>query len=855
MVLVGGWCRRHYPFSLVSHFFKKEINYFAVSYKIFFRESLFLNMLYSSVVEGLKENQIAEIRAKFGENALPVKEGPFWYSILWSQFKSPLIYVLLFVALLSIILQEYLDTGLILVVLLINVLMGFYQEFNAHRTLAALRRLLKPKTFVIRDSQRKEIEVKELVPQDMVILASGDRIPADGRLVEASAMIVNEAILTGEEEAISKSIQAGSNILFMGTTVLSGRGIMEVEKIGQGTQMGQISQSLSEIVETETPLQKKLGIFARNLVWIILSVSLLIFIIGILKQENVLQMLRFSVILAMAAIPEALPIAITVILALGIRRILKRNGLVKKLLSIETLGSTSVICTDKTGTLTENVMKVVEVDFVDREKALVVLILNNEQKSNLEIALWDYVKKVNQLEPSEIIKSTQRIYDEPFDSEKKYSLSVVQRGPKTAALMMGAPEIVLGFCDLPEKEKKVILDKFEEWANRGLRILALASKEEGNLKEKNGYFWLGLVGIEDPIRSGAKESIAIAQRAGIDIKIVTGDYRKTAERVMEGLGFKLSPANVLEGKDLEILSEKNLKEKIKEIFLFARVTPHQKLKIVRVLQEQGEVVAMTGDGVNDAPALKKSDIGVVVGDASDVAKEAGDLILLDSNFKTIVAACEEGRLILANVKKVVGYMLSNAFAEIILIFGAMILDFPAPLIVVQILWIHLICDGPPDIILGFEPKEKDLMEGKPKDIQKEEILNKTMKFLIFAISLTTGLLSLGLFWYYYNSIGNLELARTIAFVTIAIVSLVYIFSFKNLKKSIFATENFFQNKYLFWGVAYGFLLIFAAVYIPFLNQVLKTVPLTFSHWLPVFGMAIMVTLIVEIVKFLERSRS
>jgi len=805
--------------------------------------------------KGLSKKQVLELRKKFGENIIPLKEETTWLSILFSQLKSPLIYILIIVGLISLILKEYFDAGLIWFVIIINVLMGFFQEYNAKKTLTALRKILKPKTIVIREGQRKEVEVKELVPGDLVVLGSGDRIPADGKLIEGVGLLVNEAILTGEEEAVIKTEKEESNLLFMGTAVISGRGVMKVIKTSIETEMGKIGKSLTEIKEEKTPFQIKLEIFAKNLAIIVSLICSFIFILGFFHKENPFEIFRMAVILSIAAIPEGLPIAITIILALGMRRILKRNGLVKTLLSIETLGSTSVICTDKTGTLTEGKMKVVRTDFSDKDKALFALTLDNEQRSSLEVAIWEYVKNEKEFNPQEIFDQTKRIYEEPFDSEKKYSMTINELEGREVAFLMGAPEIIISFCQILDKDKNKILEEIEKWGDQGLRVLGVAFKEKEDLKEKKNFSWLGLIGIVDPIRKEAKDAILTAQRAGIKIKIVTGDYRKTAERVAKNLGFKLESKNILEGQELEAISEEELKKRIDDIILFTRVTPHQKQKIVKALQEKGETVAMTGDGVNDAPALKKANIGVALGTASDVAKEAGDLILLDNNFKTIVATCEEGRLIFSNIKKMVGYVLSNSFAEITLIFAAVLLNFPSPLTVVQILWIHLICDGPPDIMLAFEPKEKSLMTESPKSIKKEEILSSFTKFLIFAVSLTVGILSLILFWRFGLREENLNLGRTIAFATIASASLIYIFAYKDLKKPIIRMENFFQNKFMFFGIAYGFLLLGLAIYLPFLNKVLGTIPLKPFHWLLIFGVALFTTLIVELVKIFSNFSS
>jgi Ca2+-transporting ATPase len=798
--------------------------------------------------KGLSEKRVLELRDRFGTNTISSKEKIVWFSILIAQFKSPLIYILIFIGFISLFFKEYLDVVLIWSVILLNTIMGFSQEYQVEKTLATLKKILKPKAIVIRDGKRKEIEAKELVPGDLVVLNSGDKVPADGKIIEGVNLLISEAILTGEEEAVEKTTGEENNLVFMGTIVISGRGIMMVSKIGGKTEIGKIEKNLADIEDRKTPIQLKLDEFSKSLGKIILVVCLIVFLVGLLYQADVLETFKFAVILSVAAIPEGLPVAITIILALGMRRILKKNGLVKKLISIETLGSASVICTDKTGTLTEGRMKVAKVDFLDREKAFLALTLNNEQRSGLEIAIWDYIKKEGINDPQEVFDKMKRIHEEQFDSEKKYSVTVNEVDNKSVAFLKGAPEIILSFCRLSNEEKDNILKQIEKWANDGLRILGVAFKEEGDLKEKTGFIWLGLVGIIDPIRKDAKEAILSAQAAGIKIKIVTGDYRKTAERVAANLGFEIKPENVMEGKDLEVISERDLKKIIDDIIIFSRVAPHQKQKIIKVLQEKGEVVAMTGDGVNDVLALKKADIGVVVGSASDVAKESGDLILLDNNFKTIIAAVEEGRLIFSNIKKVVSYVLSNSFVEIFLIFGSIILKLPYPLTIVQILWLHLICDGPPDIVLGFEPKEKDLMKEKPENLQKESILSNSMKLLILGISLIVGLFCLFFFYYFMNKTGDIDFARTLIFAIVAVVDLVYIFSFKNLKKSIFKTDNFFQNKYLFLSVIFGFFLTFIAIYLPALNKVLGTEPLPPVYWLLIFGIALITTLWVELVK-------
>lgn len=798
---------------------------------------------------GLSENEVLELQQKFGKNILPIKDGFSGPLIFFSQFKSPLIYILLFVAVISLLFGELFDAILITAVILLNVFMGYFQELNSQKTLTSLRNILKPTALVIRSGIRSEINIQELVPGDIVALNAGDKIPGDGVLLEGIKLLVDESILTGESNAVEMSLNQDSPcLLHMGTTVLSGKGIMKVEKIGIQTEMGKIGKSLSEIKDEKTPLQKKLEVFSKQLAQIIIVICSVLFLVELLYGTAFLEALRLSVILSVAAIPEGLPIAVTVILAIGMRKILKKQGLVKKLLSIETLGSTSVICSDKTGTLTEGHMKVVKSNFADEIEAQLSMILANEQRDSLEIALWEFVEKRGQLNPKKILNSVEKVYEEPFNSIKKYSLTIVKSGSKETAYVIGAPEIVLSFCSITAAKKKAVLKEIETLAGTGLKVLGMANKESGNLKTTDKFDWLGLCGIEDPLRPGAKDTVQKALSAGIKIKIVTGDYRKTAEEIARQLGFNITPANSIDGTDLEAMSDSDLFNKIEDIIVFSRITPQQKLRIIDALQMKGEIVAMTGDGVNDAPALKKANIGVVVGTGTEVAKEAGDLILLDGNFSTIVSAIEEGRRIFTNIKKVVAYVLSNSFVEIFIIFGASVLKIPAPLTIVQILWIHLICDGPPDIALGFESKEIDLMKQKPEMIRNDKILPSKMKFLIFGISFIVGCLSLFIFNYFSTPFANLALGRTIVFAIVATVSLIYVFSFKNLKRPIFRTEKFFKNKVLLISVLYGFILVFAAIYLPFLNQVLGTVPLNLFHWVIIFSVGVFATLIVETVK-------
>jgi len=797
--------------------------------------------------KGLTSSDVAEKRKRFGSNTLPEKEGRTPLTIYLSQFKNPLIYIISIAAAISLVLGQYNDVMIITLVILLDSVLGFFQEYKAEKTVAALRRLLKPIAKVIRDGRMVEIEAAEIVPDDIVAVNPGDRIQADGELVEAVNVSMNEAVLTGESEPV---VKGSGDIIYMGTTALSGRGLMKVTSIGRETELGKIAESLTEIKDDPTPLQVRLESFSKTLTYMVAIISILIFALGLFSGIGFLEMLEVSVVLAIAAIPEGLLIAVTMILVIGMRAILRRKGLVKRLLAVETLGSVTVICTDKTGTLTEGFMRVARTDFHSEKTAAYVMALCNNLADPLEVALWNSVKAIG-IEPQTLFDKCERIYEVPFSSKSKFMLTINVIDGAEVALLKGAPEIVLEFCNLELKEKEMIVAEFEEWANSGLKLLALASKQEGNLRELVGFTWIGLIGIEDPVRPTVRDAVTLCRKAGIKVKIVTGDYRGTAEKIAASVGLTVRSSQILEGKELEAMTESELAKVVDDTVIFCRVSPHHKLKIISALQSCGEVTAMIGDGVNDAPALKKASIGVSVGNATDVAQETASLILLDSNFRTLVDAVEEGRIIFDNIKKVVAYVLSDSFAEILIIFGAILLGWPAPLTVGQILWIHLICDGPSDIALGFERGEKEIMNEGPRSV-KESILDNNSKFLILAISSMSAVLALLLFRYFWQVQGDLTLGRTIVFTVLAVGDLVYVFSYRSLRQSIFKSGNFFSNKPLFGTVALGFTQQILAIYVPFLNNILGVAPLHILDWALVFGCAFSMMGMVEVAKYLTR---
>jgi P-type Ca2+ transporter type 2C len=799
---------------------------------------------------GLTQAEVTARRETYGENRLPVEKTTSRLAILLAQVKSPLVYIILVAALVSLAAQEYSDFAIIMAVVVVDVILGYVQEYQAQKTYTALKGLLKPTTTVLRDGERREVEVWEIVPGDLALLSMGEKVPADGQVRESVKLGLDEAILTGESEPVTKE---PGQTAFMGTTVVAGRGLIQVEKTGPATELGGIAASLQEHVEEDTPLQKRLKAFSRTLTLIVLGFTLAILTTGLIMGEGFLQMLRTSIILAIAAVPEGLLIAVTVILVLGMRKILKRNGLVKRLLAVETLGSVTTICTDKTGTLTEGRMRVSMSDIVDADRALQVMVLCNDLEGPVDIALWEHAGRLMDGDPQSMVEQSQRLEEELFTSETKYMITAVTGtllGGQGYNFLKGAPEIVLGMCDVTPEEKARLLSEVDQWATMGLRLLGLAYRSLGQLDAYHGYTWVGLLGLEDPVREGVIESIDVAHQAGIQVKMITGDYPKTAEHIARRLGLMQEGEQSLEGRDVAALTDEDLQVRVRTTPVFARIRPHDKLRIIKALQANGEIAAMIGDGVNDAPALQRANIGVVVGSATDVAKETADLILMDSNFKTIVAAIEEGRIIFQNIRKVVAYTLSNSFAEVLAIFVAMLLGWPAPLAVAQILWIHLICDGPSDIVLGFEPMEKGIMDEKPRPL-REPILSHLGLSLIGVISVSSATAVLFLFHHLYSAHGSAAEGRSIVFASFAINSMVYIFAYRSMRQPLWRMNPLTANPPLVYAVAGGIVMAVLPFLVPGLRGLLGLVPLTLGEWLEVAGIAMGLLLVVEVGKWIS----
>lgn len=816
---------------------------------------------------GLSSAEADERLRRDGPNVITAgREGPSALTVFLDQFKSPLIYILLLAVGVTTYLQHWVDTGVIAAAVLVNTLIGFFQEFRAQRSIAALSQMLSPKALVLRDGKQVEVGAEEVVVGDIVFLQSGMGVPVDGVVLEAKDLWVDEAALTGESVVVEK---VEESVAFMGTSVVGGRGKVAVTATGGKTEFGKIAGIMREMKEGKTPLQRRLGKFSQTLSALIGGICLLLFLGGVLTGRAIEDMFVLVVALAVSAIPEGLVVSLTAILAVGMRRIFKRRALVRKLVSAETLGSTTVICADKTGTLTKGRMEVVRWQVTDQVLAARTAALCNNLIGPTETALWDKVRGLDSFDPQAMVEQFPRLDEIPFSSERKYMLVLTSH----AVFAKGALEAILSWCKIGLKEKQDWERLAAEWGGEeGLRVLALAMKEVrgsgeglpsvarseaesvGGWRGKSGFRFLGLVGFSDPLRPEVRESLEQCRRAGIAVKVITGDYRLTAEKLMSNLGIDLRPEEIIEGHALRQMEDEELQKRISQIQLFARTTPTDKLRIVEALQEMGEIVAMTGDGVNDAPALKRADIGIVVGEATEVAKETADMVLLDSNFQTIVAAVEEGRGIFETLRKVLLYLLSDSFAEVILVGGSLLLGLPLPITAVQILWVNLIEDGLPGLALVFEPSEEGVMHDPPRD-PEAPLLDTELKVLIFGIGLLTDVLLLGLAYLLEESGQSLAFVRTVVFAALTINSLFYVFSCRSLRRSVIEA-GVWENKFLLGAVGIGFGMLLLGLYHPWFQVLLQTQSLAPRYWVLLVGLGLLELLLIEFGKhwFIENGK-
>lgn len=811
----------------------------------------------------------AEKRVKtYGLNELKHNKKKSPVLIFLAQFNDFLVWVLIGATIISGFIGDKADAITILIIVIVNAILGFVQEFRTEKSLEALQELAAPTCKVIRDGNIKVVSSKELTIGDLVVLEAGDRIPADGTFIDAANMVVDESLLTGESVGISKDTTKGKNSGFMGTIVLKGRGLIIIDAIGMKTEMGKIANLLDNIEEDKSPLRERLDSLGKILVVMCIVVCLIVTILGIIRGNDITEMFLLGVSLAVAAIPEGLAAIVTVALALGVGRMLKRNALVRKLPAVETLGCTSVICSDKTGTLTQNKMTVKEIlvngriyeldkeKIYDCEKLKEAFIYCNDANYNYEIK--DIEKAVmgdptetalvkafykDSKELQKFVEKSKRVYEISFDSTRKMMTVIMNENGKETCYMKGAPERVLEKCNsvlengkvkpLTSQKKKQIYSYIEAMSNRALRCIAAAYKEEHLVKNESvecDLIFLGVAGSMDPPRIEVKDAVLKCKMAGIKPIMITGDHKNTALAIAKSINICNSDDQAVTGDELEKMSDAELVKKVNKIRVFARVSPNHKLRIVRAFKKNNNIVAMTGDGVNDAPAIKEADIGVAMGiSGTDVTKEAAAMVLMDDNFATIVSAVEEGRVIYDNIRKFIRYLLSCNLGEGLTMFLASLFYLPNPLTPIQILFVNLATDGLPAIALGVDPPDKDIMRQSPRE-KNEGIFARGLWEKIIVRGSLIGVCTLLSFMSgrYYGM--DLATCRTITLCTLVMSQLLHVFECRSERHSIFEI-NIFSNIYLLGAVLVSITMICCILYIPFLSGIFNTVALNLGQWL------------------------
>lgn len=853
-------------------------------------------------LNGLSSTEAQKKLLKYGPNILENGKKISVFEIFLDQFKDFIVVVLLAATLLSALMGELADALTITIIIILNAILGFIQEYRTEQSLDALKKLSAPTAKVLRDSIQKEIPAEEVVVDDIIILETGDRVPADAVVIESHNLQVDESILTGEsvpvaKEAVhsnAKAVSGSRSVIYMGTVVTNGRCKAIVRDTGMRTEMGKIAGMIKSIDDNKTPLQKRLDRLGKVLVIGSLIICALVTVLGIIRGEPIYYMFLSGVSLAVAAIPEGLPAVVTVSLAIGVQRMLKRNAIIRKLPAVETLGCINVICSDKTGTLTENRMTVTKV-YIDGEiidikgdelslnrfntsSKSIYRVDNTALKKMLEIgALCNNTEiKINRIkvgkevlddikysgDPTEAailalstkcgifpekIKYIKRIEEIPFDSDRKRMSVIVEENGMRYAYTKGAPDVMLDLCTMIYKngkempltpfERKKILDINESFGKEALRILAFAYRKlppvyklSPEYIEKNLVF-VGLEGMIDPPRKEAYDAVLKCKTAGIKPVMITGDHKITAAAIAKELKILNDGDNIMTGQEIDMSDDKMLEKICVNTSVYARVTPKHKLRIVKALKKRGFTVAMTGDGVNDAPAIKEADIGISMGKCgTDVAKEASSMILMDDNFATIVAAVEEGRIIYDNIRKFIRYLLSCNIGEVITMFLAALTSLKLPLIPIQILMVNLITDGLPALALGVDPPDKDIMRMKPRGAH-ESVFSRGLGIRIGIVGFLMAVSTLGAYIFALKY-GNLDRARTVAFATLVMVELIHAFECRSERNLIFEI-GIFTNLYLIATVLVSFMSFLATIYIPALSAVFKTTVLTGFDWLVV----------------------
>lgn len=846
-----------------------------------------------SLVSGLSSAEAEKRLAKYGENILSHKKAVHPARIFAGQFKDFMVMILLGATVISVLMGEAVEALTIVLIVLVNAVLGFLQEYKTEKTLEALKNMAAPTAKVIRDGQEIEIPASDAVPGDLLVLAAGDRVPADAQIVEATLLQADEAMLSGESHPVNKTDlpQDGTqetfrkDMVYMGTIITKGRGKAVVSGTGMTTQMGQIAGMLDTIETERTPLQEKLGSLGKYIGIGCLLICAIVTVTGIVRGEPVFDMLLTGISLAVAAIPEGLPAVVTIALALAVSRMVKRGALIRKLHAVETMGCAQVICTDKTGTLTENRMTVQEIatpkycfyradgekgflakngmaaaDSEDIRRMIEIAVLCNnaqlpqerDKKSLFHPQKTEHAQgdptEISLLEMAEtayfstgkISREFSRIFEIPFDSQRKrMSVAVRNRQGDRWLFSKGAPDYLLELCShyledgqirlLTPSVRKKIQAQNEKMAHKALRVLGFAYKAEPEEPEQaeSDLIFVGLAGMIDPPRREAYQAVQTCKQAGIQTVMITGDHVDTASAIARDLKILDANGRVLTGRELDRMTDDQLERELDQIRVFARVAPAHKLRIVKAFKRKGRVVAMTGDGVNDAPAIKEADIGVAMGNGTDVTKEAASVVLLDNSFATLVSAIEEGRVIYKNIRKFIRYLLSCNIGEIVTMFFGMLMGMPVVLLPIQILIVNLVTDGLPAIALGLEPAEKDIMRKPPRK-KKEGIFSDGLLSTIVFRGALIGLTTLSVFTSFYHSTQNLVVARTGALATLVITQLIHVFECKREDVGIFKM-NLLNNWKLVAAVAFSAFILMLSIYLPICNLLFQTAPLSGSQ--------------------------
>ncbi len=865
-----------------------------------------------SAPAGLSAAEAARRLEEYGPNELQAAHRVSPWEILLAQFKNVLILILLLATIVSLFLGHGIESVVIAIIVLFAVGLGFVQEYRAERAIEALRQMAAPTATLLRDGVEIKIPAREVVPGDVLLLRTGDRVPADARLLESVNLQLEEAALTGESVPVEKHTQAlekadlpvgdRKNLVYAGTAVTYGRGKALAVATGMNSEFGKIAKMLQEVESGKTPLQQNLDKVGGMLARAALVVVAIIVALGLLRGQPFVEMLISGIALAVAVVPEALPAVVTISLAIGVQKMVKRNALIRRLPAVETLGSTSVICSDKTGTLTKDEMTVrrlycagqmVSVSGAGyspegafstnggessqpspalRQMLTAAVLASDTRLVQLESGAWDIkgdptegalvVAAAKAGLAKDVLDAVQpRTQEIPFSSETKRMTTLHEAGGALTAYAKGAPEVILAGCDfvltehgvapLEAGEREKILAQAQQMAGEALRVLGIASKPEATLATaERGMIFLGLAGMIDPPRPEAKAAIALCAEAGIRPVMITGDHPITAQAVARELGLLRNGGRVVTGAELEEMSDEQLNRAVEEISVYARVSPAHKLRVVTAWQSHGHIAAMTGDGVNDAPALKKADIGIAMGiTGTDVTKEAAAMTLTDDNFASIVAAVEEGRGVFGNIKKYLMYLLSSNIGEIGLMAGSALLGLPLPLTAVQILYVNLATDGLPALALSVDPPEKDLMKRKPRD-PRTGIFTRPVVALMVLGGLWSTLINLGLFTWALDTGRTLEEAMTMTFVSLVLIQFFKAYNFRSDRHSILSKP--FANKWLNTAIIWEIALLLVILYVPFLQNAFGTYALPLNEWLLVGGLAVTIIPVLELAKWMVR---